>query len=206
MAHDAPTSNLKMGETPVGNTSTGKPDGVGTKFKLQHQNIVPLGVYVTMGPLAANYRLSTGFTLDAANGILTFTSAPTSGLDPFLVDYNWQWFTDNEHLEFLNEAAQNLSVSDPMLVVAGLAPALMQFALSAYYNRLASRYAPLYSSSGGQTGHQIDVVTSSFRNLAKAAFDRAIQFRDDYYKRQGQREAPVSSAKNYAIDPFTPIR
>jgi hypothetical protein len=82
----------------------------------------------------------------------------------------------------------------------------MQFALSAYYNRLASRYAPLYSSSGGQTGHQIDVVTSSFKNLSKAAFDRAIQFRDDYYKRQGQREAPVSKAGNYAIDPYTPIR
>jgi hypothetical protein len=206
VAHDTPSSNLKTTETPVGNTTNGKPDGVGTKFRLQHQNIVTGSVFVTMGPLAADYRLASGFTLDAGNGILSFATAPASGLDPFFVDYNWQWFTDAEHKEFLDEAAANLSAKDPTLVVAGLIPALMQFALSAYYNRLASRYAPLYSSTGGQTGHQIDVVTKSFENLAKDAFNRAVQFRDDYYKRQGQREAPASQAENYNIDPYTPIR
>ena len=200
-ADDSPSANYIRGET-----LKPKPDGVRVRFFLDYQNIAKDSVFITKGAGEANYRLTTGFTLDLQNGIVTFDVAPVSGVSPFEADYNFLWFTDADYQNFLNNSAIYLGSPDAISVIAGLQPAMYQFGMHHYWIRRASHYAHKYASTGGMASHSVDVVTKNFKDLAESAWEKGIQFRDDYYKRLGQREAPASTSEAYAIDPFTPIR
>ena len=201
LANDSPSANFIRGET-----LKPKPDGTRKNFYLDFQNIVPNSVFITAGAGDANFRQASGFTVDGANGIIVFASAPAVGLNPFEADYNYNWFRDADHQEFLNNGATLIGYPTPESVIAGLTAALLHFALYSYWLRRASFYANKYSSTGGLAAQQVDVVTGNFKSLAKMAWDMGTKFRDDYYKRLGQREAPSSASLNYKIDPFTPIR
>jgi len=198
LANDTATSNLITGETPVGTRN-----GSNLHFRLQYQNIVSGSVYMTIDN---TFRTQSGFSVDTANGLLLFGSAPLSTVSTFAADYNFQWFTDTDYTEFLTEASYQLSVTDAADVPTGLTMSLMQFALYYFWLRRATQYAHRYSSTGGQAGESVDVVTSNFRKLAADAMKAALQMRLDYYERQGEREAPSSATWSFGIDPYTPIR
>ena len=198
LANDTAASNLASQEVPKGTK-----DGANVNFRVQNQNVVVGSVYVT---LAGDVRSQVGFTVDAPNGLLAFAIAPPQDTEPFEADYNWQWFTDAEYTEFLDQGAEVLGVAKGSDVTEGLIPAQMQFALYYYYMRRAVQYAHRYAASGGIVGQQVDVVTKNFRDLGKCAWDAGSSLRDMFYKRQGQREAPASTAFNYNFDPFTPRR
>ena len=200
-ADDSPSANYIRGET-----LKPKPDGTRVRFFLDYQNIAKNSVYITMGTGESNYRLSSGFSVDEANGIVTFDTAPAANLNPFEADYNFLWFNDNDYQGFLNNAAIFLGSPNALAVIPGLQPAMYQFGMYHYWLRRASHYAHKYASTGGMASHSVDVVPKMFKDLAESAWNKGIQFRDDYYKRLGQREAPAANAENYAIDPFTPIR
>ncbi len=199
LCNDTPTSNLITQEAPKGAINSSN-----TKYRLQYQLVVTGSVFLTQG---STFRTQSGFTLDLPNGILTMTSAPTSGTDPFEVDYNFNWFTDTDYTEFLAEAAKAVNnVADPTKIVDGLVPALLHFALYYFWMRRASQYAHKYQSSGGQAGQNVDVVTTNFRNLAKDAKAAALALRDDFYTEQGRAKNPAAAATNISFDPFTPRR
>jgi hypothetical protein len=200
-ADDSPSANYIRGET-----LKPKPDGTRLRFFLDHQNIAKDSIFITNGSGEANYRMASGFNADLSNGIVTFDVAPGVGVNPFEADYNFFWFTDADHENFLNNGAIYLGYSNPLSVIAGLVPAMLQFGLHHYWIRRASHYAHKYASSGGMASHSVDVVSKEFHALANSAWDKGVQFRDDYYKRLGQRSAPASAAPAFGIDPFTPIR
>lgn len=195
---DKQNSNVVWGESPKGNN-----DGSNKVFRLQIPNIVPETLFMTVN---TSVRFQTGFSVDPDNGIITFDTAPASAANPFLADYCHYWFDDDEHLEFLNEGTRALGQTVPTGVVDGLLPALYQYAAYHYYTRRASMVAHRYPSSGGQVGHSVDSVVKNFLMLATAAMKNAVTLRDDYYKRQGQREAPSSGTVNYGFDPISPMR
>jgi hypothetical protein len=198
LANDTTTANRILRET-----LTGVVDGSNKNFYLQQRNIVTGSVYLTYTGV---FRTQTGFTVTLADGLVAFGSAPASGLE-ILADYNFQWFNDTDHTEFLNRAANHLSANtDPTAVDVGLEMALMQYALGYFYQRRAAEYAHRYSSSSMGTTAQVDTVTKNFAMLAKSAFDTADKFRLAFYQRQGQREAPASGTQTYGIDPYTPQR
>lgn len=201
LADDSPSANYIRGETlkPV-------PDGARVRFFLDYQNIAKDSVFITKGAGESNYRIASGFTVDYGNGIVIFDSAPSAGLKPFEADYNFLWFNDNDYQNFLINGASYLGYASPDAVIDGLISSLLHFALYHYWLRRAGHYAHKYASTGGMASHSVDVVTKNYRDLADAAWKKGIQFRDDYYKRLGQREAPVSTSENYKIDPYTPIR
>lgn len=200
LAADTTTANLIRGETPGGLN-----DGTNTKFRTMQRNIVAASIFFTIN---STYRSQTGLTIDdAGNGLFTISPAPAANGNPWYIDYNFQWFTDADYTEFLNDAARDLlGVSDPTTIATALVAALLQYALGYFYQRRATYYADKYSSSGGQAGQSVDVVTKNFQTLSKGAFDRATTMRDDYYKRLGQRNAPASATTSYGIDPITPPR
>jgi hypothetical protein len=201
MAHDTTTSNVIFGETPEGTN-----DGTNTNFRLQNQNIVTSSVYTTLGAL---YRQQTGFTMDYANGIITFSVAPTAGINPFQIDYAFQWFPDADYTVFLNNATRDLGpgdVNDPTGVPEGLISALYQYALFHFWMRRSTSYAHKFSSGGGPATQQVDVVTKAFKTLADAAYKSAADMRKQYYDRQGQKQSPSSGTTGYGIDPYSPRR
>jgi hypothetical protein len=197
LSSDTDKSNAIYGETP-----SGKADGTNTHYKLQNKNIVVASVFISYG---TTYRTQLGFLLDHGDGIITFSSAPISGT-VLNVDYNFQWFTDEEMSEFLNTAGLHIGSSDITMVEDGLVASLLQYALGYYWLRRASQYAHRYSSSSMGISTQADVVTQNFRKLSELAFKQADSFREMFYKRQGQREAPASGTVSYGIDPYTPRR
>ena len=210
LAHDGPTDHVvyseKLGVRPDGMTV----DGSNKVFRLGGQDghslpLVAASVYLTYG---STQRTQTGFAQsDNVNGIITFTNAPTNGLE-ILADYNYYWFSDAQYTEFLNEAAQTISagVTDATAIIAGLQQALYQYALSFFFQSRASQYAERYASSGGEAGQSVQTVCQQYMALSKQAAARGATYRDDYYKRQGQREAPASTTVTYRVDPITPFR
>ena len=210
LCKDTASSHIVYGES-LGNLPGQPVDGSNTKFRLGGQDghtlpVVASSVYVTI--VGSSFRTQSGFTLsDAANGILTFSPAPSNGAQ-VLVDYNYYWFADAFYNEFLTQAAQMAlaGTTDSTSVPEGLKEAMMQYALYLFYGARASQYAERYSSSGGEAGQSVESVAKVYLSLANAAKKRADEIRDDYYKRQGQRHAPASATVSYQIDPITPIR
>lgn len=198
LAQDTPTANLIRQEVPQGAV-----DGVNTKYRIEHYPVVSGSVYMTVG---TSFRGQTGFTVDLVNGIIAYTVAPTAGSKPFECDYNYNWFTDTDHTQFLLSAAQSLGFAAAVDVPTGLNPAMLHYALHHFWERRASAYANKYSSSGGQAGHSVEVVTKAYKALSDTAMKDADKMRDDFYKKQGRRENPASGVVSYKIDPFTPRR
>lgn len=201
LSNDTPTANLISRET-----MKPKPDGTRKKFYVDYQDLVSGSVYTTIGNTDAGFRIQTGFTVDLANGIITFSAAPAAGSDPFTADYNFYWFTDTDYTEFLDEASKQLSVLTAEQVPSALSMALMQFGLFYFWQRRASQYASRYASTGGLSSQNVDTVTKNFRDLAKAAWDSGTKFRDDYYLKQGEQNQPAAAVFNYGISPYTPKR
>lgn len=178
------------------------PDGTRTMFKLQNSNI-------TIGSVYASYdttvRTQAGFTINYQDGIITFSSAPAadSGLT---FDYTFEFYTDTDYTEFLNEAAAILVYDDPDDVVAGLIPSLMQFGLYSFFIKRAASYAYRFASSGGTASEQVSTVTGEFQKLAQIAFKRGEVLRDNYYNRAGRQKAPGFSQSRVRMDPYTPRR
>ena len=208
---DTAAAILKV-RTSLGDTATGKlqrnenllkPDGVNKIFLLANFPVVDASVFVTQD---ASVRSQAGFTVDDANGIVTFTVAPLATLTTFRADYNYYFATDTEYTEFVAQALSYLGMADISAVPQGLESAMVEYAKYAYYTKRATDYATRYDSSGGIAGYQVSSVTKNFLALAKAAFAMAADVRDDYYKRKGKRNAPASGSFNYGIDPYTPIR
>jgi len=198
LAEDTPTSNHVPQETPAG-----KRDGANVLFKLAYDNIVTGSVFLTTG---ATVRTQAGFTVAVATGFVTFAAAPSGNENPWFVDYYFQWATDAEYTTFLDQALENVGAGAGNAPDAKMLPAVMQFALSAALNARAIQYARKYSASGGIAGQQVDVVTQNFRNLAKDAWQRAVDLLEAATKRQGRRNVPASAVFNYNIDPGSPRR
>lgn len=203
LAKDESTSNFSR-ETPQGAN-----DGTNTHFTLGFRNIIIANVFLTVN---TSYRQQTGYTFDdAASGIspaglITISPAPANAANPFLIDYNYYWFTDAEFTEFLNDAAQKLGQTDPTKVAVNLVDILLQYCLGYFWQARATQYAHRYASSGGQVGQSVQDVTKAFKALADDAFALADKWRTAFYQRQGQREAPATATTNFAIDPMTPVR
>jgi hypothetical protein len=198
LAKDTATSNYIAQETPKGER-----DGANVNFRFENINIVPMSVYVTQD---TDFRNDTGFKVDYPNGIITFDAPPDPTTVVFCADYNFYFFSDLEYMEFLESGTDVLSMSDMTKVDSGLVPALLQFGLVYFYQARATSYAHRYSSSGGQVGQSVDVVTRNFGTLQERAFKMGVTLRDDFYKRAGQRQAPSSGSLSFKIDPYTPRR
>lgn len=198
LADDAPKANYAAQETPGG-----KRDSSNVLFWLAHRNVVASSIYLTSG---ATVRTQSGFTPNEVDGFITFASAPTGNETPWYVAYFWQWATDADYTEYLDEALGNVGVlrgGDP---AEGLLPAIYQFALSAAMTRRAIEYARRYQATGGIAGQQVDVVTNNFRMLAKDAWARATDLLRAFSDRQGRKLAPSSRVIQHRIDPYTPGR
>jgi hypothetical protein len=146
------------------------PDTVTTRFFVGQTRLVPdsLEVYHN-GVLVA----PSGITdIDVAKGSFTKAPAPSGEI---LASFYYQWFTDAELIEFLNEATNMLlgleSVSGDFAI--GLRPTLMQFACYNAYMRKAAEFAEAVEASAGGYTFKRDQTGPNWKELAKAAMENA---------------------------------
>lgn len=210
-ARDLVSQNPISRETPIGDI-----DGVNVIYYLQNKNIVSGTVgAVNYGPfvtLSTSKRATTGYVLDALNGILTLTvPVPTPLLPPWFVDYFFQWFTDTDYQTWIDQATQELAQTAGLFVgpVAGggdLTPALIQYVIERFWTARASLYANKYATTAAGASEQIQTVTANFLSLAKAARVKAAAMRVAAYVDPGQKLAPASGTITHNIGRYTPRR
>jgi hypothetical protein len=199
LANDYDDSNKIYFE---GGSSPGLPDSSRVLFKLQNSNITVGSVYASY---STTTRIQSGFIVNYQDGIVTFSSAPAAGCG-LTFDYTYQWFTDVDYQEMLNEASDILVYDTPANVPAGLLPSLMQFGLYEYFIKAASSYARRFASSGGIASEQVSTVTGEFQKLAGIAYKNGCSLRDNFYTRAGRQKAPAFGQTRVFVDPFTPRR
>ena len=154
-----------------------------------------------------------GYTLNNATGQLTLVVAPTATIR---VSYNWQDFSDDEITDFIANGIQHIGMrtsTDPSTVFTDLAnvdvnlqKAVEHYSLYHGFSNLAAKTARLFSAGAGKKNINKDNISKKFLDLAQfhqAEGDRA---RDDFYTRQGRRNAPAFAANTVKYPTNTPRR
>lgn len=207
LASDTADSKPIFGEELTADPTT-PANGTNAYFRLR--NVPVAGATVWVSTVGGAFRATTGFTFDATTGIITYSPTVPVTNAQLRADYYYYWFSDAKHQVFLEQGARGLlqGGTDPTLVVDGLTPALLQYALAAFFRARASQYQDKYDSSGGDNSQQVSSVAKGFAALAKDAQANGDKLRDDYYANQGaNQKAAFSNPATYPaprIDPITP--
>ena len=87
-----------------------------------------------------------------------------------------------------------------------LKKAVLEFACHFGFQALAAKTARLFSAGAGKKNIDKKQIYTNYINGAKEYWDKAILTRDDYYKRQGRRNAPASAEFPVNYPAYTPRR
>ena len=141
----------------------------------------------------------TSYSLTRGN----FTIAPAPQASLF-VDYYFQLFTDTDITEYLAGGLDWLNVGAQTIVGQPL-PLIRAVHFYAAYlacQSLIRRTADLIDQAAGQVRANLDNIGKKYTALGAEMMKEATKTRDDYYKRSGQREAPVAGYKQLNQDVF----
>ena len=145
------------------------PDTVTTRFFVGQTRLVPGSLEVYHNGVLVDPGIT---AIDEAKGSFTYAPAPSGEV---LASFYYQWFTDPELIEFLNEATTMLvgaeSVSGDFAI--GLRPTLMQFACYNAYMRKAAEFAETVEASAAGYTFKRDQASPNWKELAKASMENA---------------------------------
>jgi len=152
----------------------------------------PLGVFKN-GVLQASAYVSTEYL---STGEFEVATAPVDG-DVLEASYYVQWFIDVEVEEFLLNGAYWLGFTATAQTPPGLIPAVLQYATSDAYMKMAMRWRETQSETYRlEDAPKKDGTTEADAYLAMAATfkEKATSLRDDYFTRQGRSLQPLFSS------------
>lgn len=140
-----------------------------TRFFVGQTRINSLEVYHN------GIRINDGSVSDVDETRGSFTYAPSGYAPSGMVQasFYYQWFTDAELIEFLNEASQMLSFESASGDIAiGLRPTLMAFATYNAYMRKAAEFAETVEASAAGYTFKRGQATRNWEALAKTALEQ----------------------------------
>jgi hypothetical protein len=142
-------------------------DGVSAIFKMQQSPLL-----VTPAPLVRKnttlLTVTTDYTVDHTNGLITFGSLPTVN-DELDFTYYWSIFTDDEIQYFIDEASGDVSLATARLLLAWAADAA----------KVAKRQTLSGGGGLGQVVIDTSVVAKELRATAKALIDTNLQIAEN---------------------------
>lgn len=201
----ASLSNLVPNETPQGDQ-----DGVNVNFYLANPNVIvgvvggfDYGPYLTLG---TTIRAKTGFAITPQSGLVVFGAAPGAGVAPFGMNYWFQWMTDADYSNLVDDATEELGSLAGVDVGTQLYPPLIQYALAGFWTKRASDYANKYATASGGASEQAQSVTANFLNLAKNARKLGDGMRLNAYVDPGAKKQAASGTITYGFSKGTPRR
>lgn len=180
-------------------------------FRIGNGNIVTASEKVIVdGVVLVN---GVGYTLNNATGQLTLVVAPVATIR---VSYNWQDFSDDEITDFIGSGVQHVgyrtstdpstTFTDLALVPVDLQTAVEHYALFHGFSTLAAKTARLFIAGSGKKNINKDNIAKKYLELANFHQNQGDTDRDDYYKRQGRRNAPAFAANTVNYPTNTPRR
>lgn len=172
----------KGGDQPIRHQESKTGDGVSTPFQLQ---VFPIETTPAIRVWVNNILkvVTTDYTVDAAEGIVTFLAAPAAG-DAIRFEYTAAVWSDTELQLFIDEAGNSTT----------LATVYMLLALAASAARLAKKET---LAGGGGLG----AVTLDTAVRAKELRDTAKAYYDQYAKDEGAG-VPYEELTEIAWTPF----
>jgi len=197
LINDTSTSNRVIEE--LTNAVVGG-NGSRTVFPLSHRNLVAGVMCSTNG---AAYSTS-GFTVDTANGLLTFTVAPSlSTTTPTSLTslYYWQNYTNTELDKYIDYGLQKIGVSSSAsagleTVTEPLFNVVTLYAASAACLDLSGRYSRMVDMNAEGKSASASQIAKQYLELAKTYEDRAEKERLAVYGHRQGRSTAVSSTSN----------
>ena len=143
-------------------------------------------------------------TEDDVRGRFTLSAAPTTSC---FATYDFQFFTDAELTQIVNDALGFVSAALVADVVTGLTDALIYKAASDAAGKIASRTGLYYNMAAGGKSAQKGTISDKFRALAKDFFERATAERTAFYgPRKGASTSPASGTVTLTQKVWTPRR
>jgi len=142
-------------------------------------------------------------------GFFTLASPPDEGAT-IEANYYHQWFNDTQLDSFLKCAGRAIfgSVNYTSLP-EGLQHAALKYGSADAYQELSLRFARMFSEQfrvEDLPKEDLIKAASSFEKLAAQFREEALHLRDDYYRRQGQSEAPLFGTLAGNVPDVTPRR
>jgi len=144
---------------------------------------------------------------DPVQGFLTLKDAPDIN-SSVTASYYWTWFIDAELITFLNKGAEQVSQNSPdvpddayLMIPPGLKSAALKFAAnfatqSLIQFMITRRHSEEFLiEEDGNDDTKFSQTIAAMSKLADSYFKEALTLRDDFYKRQGKRNAPAFGIK-----------
>jgi hypothetical protein len=192
-------------------------DGVNTVFKtFEYRRTTDftsasgsVGVFVNATPVNVSYIVSD----DTASGtfVLSASAIPNPvNRDVLTASYYYQWFTDEELDQFLQNATSWLGQSVNYITLPdGLNAAALRFAAQEAYESAAMKYsirrAETYQLEDAPSEEILKSI-EAMREMASSFLEKAETMRDDYWSRQGQALAPNFAFSLGRVRDITPRR
>lgn len=180
---DGPTDNLVRHEN-LNNSDIGNVlDGATTMFAVVNFPIAPGGiqnVYVD----GVQLNPSTDFTTYENTGQLTFSAAPAQSA---YATYYYYLIDDSGWAAFIIQGLRKLGYPDVSQMPESLIAALVQYAASAWAQRIASQTGLWYNQKLQIRDEQRDSVSSKYSKMSKEYALQGDALRDAYYSGQGRQ-------------------
>ena len=185
---DGDTDRLRNRKRCIGRTN-----GTNTKFStLEFRRVsdftsasAPVAVYVNDSPVAVSADNPTV-------GEFTLSVAPAANTE-VRATYYYRWFTDTELADFVQQAVYWLGPgTDVTQIDARLQPAVLQFAASLAYQKLAIRWTENWSMifKLEDAPKEPEKVSAGYLQMAKDMRGSAETLRAQFYSRQDQNLQP----------------
>ncbi len=197
--NDGPVDRLVKEKVVIGATN-----GVNTTYMTWEDRIIGATLVVTIDYVPYPGAFTQALDANGINLTGTFTLATPGSTPPVppvatavvRAQYYFQYFLDAELQEALFMAANEMiETDDPTQVPSGLKYAMLYFAGSFAYQKLAIRWAQVLSNRFlvvEEPSHNENMQRPNmFQQIAKSLWDQGTKLRDGYYMRHGRRNAPA---------------
>jgi hypothetical protein len=196
--NDSKTSHFQRSEVPLVIT-----DGTNLRYFFKFFPLTGKTINKDVFLYVDGVNLSSGYTIDEIKGEITLAVAPISSI---ITDYYFFVFTDEEILSWIQSGVENCGQNNISVLPDVLTNAIKLFAFHYGCKAWARKWAEGFIWKFGQEEVDKDKISKKYQEMAKDSWDQAIQMRDDYYIRYGQRNAPSQAYGTIPFTGYTPIR
>lgn len=189
-------------------------DGTNVTFQtLEDRLVTPAAGSPIPAPgviVRVDYQPVTVSSVDYLGGLVTLATAPPGSAD-VKAEYYYQFFLDIELTNAL-ELASSMIIGGPnyLLIADTFKMATLYLAASVGYQKQAARWVERITNKYMLQEQPLDAETMGrsnlFQSLANNYYKQGISARDDFYTRQGRRNAPAWRQTHPRIPPVGPIR
>ena len=200
-SHIVPQENLRR------NVYGDQVNGTNKFFRLNNRRLVanePTTTTLVVVSDGTTLTPFTGYTEDIERGTFTITgTAPSTSL---IVSYDFVLFLDAEYDLNITTGLSFIGYTAVSSVPDGLVQALVHKTAALALKALASRAAPQFDAGAGGKSITKSSIKKQYLDLAKYHEDTAEKERENFYKRQGRREAPAYGQFGTGQKEYTPKR